>query len=114
MPQRYQKLLAIVLIGLMGLSPVLASVAVERVALDALDARHCMQHKTGHCLHHGQGQEQCKHHGLCAMGHCSSQTMTSTSLTTQSTLLLAGLHSPLLEQVPTSIDPSALYRPPQA
>lgn len=105
-------MLSILLIGLIGLSPVLASSMAD---MSEHDSNHCMEQmaQSNHSNDHDSGQ--CENNALCGMAHCATQLMNAVPLSVFKASLLANtLKHPGVDDEPNSIIPSALFRPPQA
>ncbi|MDH5444976.1 MAG: hypothetical protein OEY52_05425 [Gammaproteobacteria bacterium] len=112
MPHGLQKLLAVLLIGLMGLSPVWASSMAD---MSDHDSNHCMEQmaQSNHSSDHDSGQ--CENNALCGMAHCATQLMNAVPLSVfKTSLTTSAIKYPGGDDHPNSITPSALYRPPQA
>lgn len=108
MSPRVKKYLAISLAGLLGLLPVMTTLAGPAMA----GTSHCMHQMDEPCP--GHSGDHCTDHGLCGSGHCHPSYSSIITLILQAGKLLASLNPAAVETSPSGLDPTSLYRPPRA
>jgi len=104
---RIRQLVILMLIGLMGLSPVVSAAGSNSMDQGTM---HCLEHS-----HDNHDSGQCDQNMVCSTAHCFAHVVTAAlpGALSISTLSVSIQHA-AGNTVPASTSPSSLFRPPIA